>query len=206
MKRLFVFCAAALMLAGCESPPSNQAKKEATALPEKKEPALYTASQCFPRMSDQALRWSRDARPYHLESNINKESNGQDGKATIWRASFASTSRQKLRTFTCSGSRLPDEAPFGISSSAEMTLTPNAEAGMFDRSNVQVDSDAAYKVSLEHGGTAVLKKNAAQEVMYALAFDPTGKQLVWYVMYGQPPDTKGVGVIDAASGKWVRNR
>lgn len=206
MNRLFILSVAALMLAGCESTPPNQAKNEKAAPPEKKEPELYTAQQCFPRMSDQALRWSRDARPYHLESNINKESNGQGGKATIWRASFASTSRQKLRTFACSGSRLPDEAPFGISSSAEMTLTPHAAAAMFDSSHLQVDSDAAYKTSFDHGGSAVIKKNAAQDVMYALAFDAKGKQLVWYVMYGQPPDTKGVGVIDAATGKWVRNR
>jgi hypothetical protein len=201
-----VLSVAVLMLAGCDSTPANQAKTEKSAPPEKKEVALYTAQQCLPRMTDQALRWSRDARPFHVESAINKEANGHDGKATVWRASFVSMSLQKLRTFTCSGSRLADEAPYGVSASAEMTMTSNAAAGMFDRASLQVDSDAAFKTAQEHGGSAILKKNASQEVMYALALDPKGKQLVWYVMYGQPPDTKGIGVVDATSGKFMHSR
>lgn len=205
MRVPLVLSAALLLLAGCNSTPAgNQSKTEKTAPPEKKEPALYTAQQCFPRMSDQASRWSSDARPFHVESSINKEANGQDGKATVWRASYASMARQKLRTFTCSGSRLADEAPFGISSSSEMAVTSNAAAGMFDRSALQVDSDAAFKAAQEHGGSALMKKNASQEVMYALDLDPKGKQLVWYVMYGQPPDTKSIGVVNATTGKFIR--
>lgn len=206
MKLLLVLSVAVFMFVGCNSTPANQAKTEKAAPPEKKEPSLYTAQQCFPRMSDQALRWSSDARPFHLESSINKEANGQDGKATIWRASFASMARQKLRTFTCSGSRLADEAPYGVSSSAETAMTSNAAAGMFDRSSLQVDSDSAFKVTQEHGGSTLTKKNASQEVMYVLDLDPKGKQLVWYVLYGRPPETKDRGVVDATTGKFVRTR
>jgi hypothetical protein len=207
MRRLLVLSVALVIFAGCDSTPASQPKTgQAAAAPEKKEPSLYTASQCLGRMSDQALRWSRDALPFHVESMINQEANGQDGKATVWRASFASASLRKTRTFTCSGSRLPDEAPYGISSSAEMTMTSNDAAAMFDRHHVVVDSDAAYKTAQEHGGTALMKKNAKQDVMYALDFVPKDKQLVWYVLYGPTSDRKGVGVVDASTGKWVRGR
>ena len=208
MRTLLAFCAAAvaaLALAGCDSTPTTKAKTESAA-PEKKEPLLYTAKECFPRMSDQALRWSSDAQPFHLESGLNQESNGQGGKATIWRASFVSPSKRQLRTFTCSGSRLRDEAPFGVSSSADMPITPNASAEMFDRFSLQVDSDAAFATAQEHGGSALVKKNPKQEVIFALDMEPKDKQLVWYVMYGMPDSRKGIGVINATSGKYLHAR
>jgi hypothetical protein len=209
MRILLALCAAtflALAFAGCDSAPANKSAKTESAAPEKKEPALYTAKECFPRMSDQALRWASDAQPFHVESGVNQEANGQGGKATVWRASFVSMSRQKLRTFTCSGSRLRDEAAFGVSSSAEMTITPNAAAQMFDRQSLVVDSDSAFARAQEHGGAALVKKNSSQEVLFALDKEPRDKQLVWYVMYGTPPDTKGIGVVDATSGKYLRAR
>jgi hypothetical protein len=204
MRSFLVLSVAVLMLAGCDSTPANQEKTEKSAPPEKKEAALYTAQQCLPRMSDQALRWSRDALPFHVESMINQEANGQDGKATVWRASFASASLRKTRTFTCSGSRLPDEAPYGITSSSEMAMTSNDAAARFDRHNLVIDSDAAYKTAQEHGGSSLMKKKATQDVMYALDFVPKDKQLVWYVLYGPTSDRKGIGVVDASTGKWVR--
>lgn len=208
MRTLLALCAAivaALALAGCDSTPTTPAKTESAAA-QKKEPALYTAKECFPRMSDQALRWSSDAQPFHVESGVNLESNGQGGKASIWRASFVSLSKQKLRTFTCSGSRLRDEAPFGVTSSAEMSMTPNAAAEMFDRRSLQVDSDAAFTTAQQHGGGALIKKNANQEVIFALDMEPKDKQLVWYVMYGLPDSRKGIGVVNATSGKYLHAR
>lgn len=208
MRTLLAFCAAtvaALALAGCDSTPTTPANTASTP-PEKKDPALYTAKDCFPRMSDQALRWSSDAQPFHVESGVNQESNGQGGKATVWRASFVSLSKQKLRTFTCSGSRLRDEAPFGVSSSADMPITPNASAEMFDRHSLQVDSDNAFATAQEHGGSAIIKKNPNQEVIFALDMEPKDHQLVWYVMYGMPDSRKGVGVINATSGKYLHAR
>ncbi len=209
ISRAVITAACLLTLVGCSSKPpaTPTAETKAPEKVEKKEPVAYTGKSCFQRMTDQAQRWSADALPFHFESKLNSESNGHDGKATIWTGMFGSASKRTYKTFTCSGSRLPDSPPVGVTSSAEFAYAPSVQASMFPPSYLVVDSDAAYKTADEKGGKKVMEKDPNQPVMYALDWNVQQKQLEWVVIYGtSPKESKGIGIIDASTGKFVRGK
>lgn len=171
----------------------------------KKQPLLNTGKACFSQMAGMAARWSPDAIPFHMESALNEESNGQGGKSTIWRGMFASPSRRTYKVFTCSGSRLKDEAPIGVTSSTEVAYGATVPALMFQSFYLTTDSDQAYALSQEKGGAKLLEKNPQQPVLYTLDWNPKDKALLWVVIYGtSAKDSKGIGVIDASTGKFLR--
>ncbi|HVO62481.1 MAG TPA: hypothetical protein VMT53_16215 [Terriglobales bacterium] len=199
-----------LLTAGCNSTTSNPSTTQTpklvnTSTSEKKEPVLYTAKPCFTRMSDMAQRWSADALPFHVESSITTEANGQAGTSTVWRALFASPSRGTFKTFTCSGSRLPDQPPLGITSTVESGSSPLVASLEFHPSYLQMDSDKAFAVAQQHGGASLTKKDPQQPVLYILERDAKRKALFWYVVYGKSQsESKGIGVINATTGGFVR--
>ena len=194
---------ACLILVACGSAPTSTNPAPAP-VAEKKQPVLYTAKSCFSQMAGAAARWARDAMPVHLESALNAESTGLAGKSTIWRAMYASPSRGTWRSFTCSGSRLNDQAPSGITGSIEVPSSPESSQAMFQSLLLMVDSDKAFDTAQQNGGAKLMKKNPQQPVLYALDWDAKNRQLVWAVMYGASRgDSKGVGVIDATSGKFL---
>ncbi len=199
-----------LFTIGCTSTPNKQAGNEAPKLvnastTEKKEPVLYTAKSCFTRMSDMAQRWTPDALPFHMESSITTEANGQGGTSSVWRALFASPSRGTFKTFTCSGSRLPDQPALGITSTVESASSPVVASLQFDRSYLQTDTDKAFAVAQEHGGATLTKKNPQQPVLYILERNAKEKALYWYVVYGNSQsESKGTGVINATTGAYIR--
>lgn len=194
-----------LILVACSSAPTPSATPSPTTAPEKKEPVLYTGKNCLSQMANAAARWQPDALPVHMESNLNAESNGHDGKSTIWRAMFASATRGTNRTFTCSGSRLKTEDPIGVTVSAEGASPGDISRSMFQPMLLIVDSDKAYATAQENGGANLFKKDPQQPVMYSLDWDSKNKALVWVVMYGTSrSDSKGLGVIDATTGKFLR--
>jgi hypothetical protein len=203
-----IFLGSGLMIA-CSSTTtspssSNQPQSPAPAAV-KKEPVLYTGKACFSEMTSMAARWQPDAVPFHMESALNEESNGHDGKSTIWRGMFASPSRRSYKVFTCSGSRLKDEAPIGVTSSAETAYGPTVPALMFQAFYLTTDSDQAYTSAQEKGGAKLLEKNPQQPVLYTLDWNPKDKALLWVVIYGtSSKDSKGIGVIDASTGKFLR--
>lgn len=198
-----------VMLVACSSPttsPSGSAPTQPTsqAAP-KKEPVLYTGKACLTQVADKAVRWQPDALPFHMESALNAESTGHDGKSTIWRAMFASPSRKTYKVFTCSGSRLREEAPIGVTSTAETAFAPNVPQLLFQSFYLTTDSDKAFALAQEKGGAKLLEKNPQQPVLYSLDWDPKAKQLLWVVIYGTAAnESKGMGVIDASTGKFLR--
>ena len=205
------FCAAILLLlAGCNSTPTKPSGNETpkllnTSVTEKKEPVLYTAKPCFTRMSDMAQRWSADALPFHVESSITSEANGQSGTSTVWRGLFASPSRGTFKTFTWSGSRLPDQPPLGINSTVESASSPLVASLEFHPSFLQTDTDKAFALAQQHGGSTLTKKDPQQPVLYILERDAKQKAVLWYVVYGHSQsDSKGTGVINATTGAFVR--
>lgn len=197
-----------LSFVGCGSTPSGSTgSQQAVPKTVKKDPVFYTGKPCFTRMVDQAQRWSPDALPFHLESKLNAESNGQGGKSTVWSGMFASVSRGKYKTFTCSGSVLPEEPATGVSSGAEWAYSAEVPALLFHPVYLIADSDKAYEAAQEKGGAALLEKNPKQPVVYSLDWDAGRKQLTWVVIYGESTkNAKGVGLVDAASGKYLRGR
>jgi len=197
----------ALMIA-CSSPstpPSGNSQTQSTTPVVKKEPILYTGKACFSQMTGMAGRWAPDAVPFHMESALNDESNGHDGKTTIWRGMFASPSRRTYKVFTCSGSRLRDEAPMGVTSGAESAYGPTVPALMFQSFLLTTDSDQAYATAQEKGGSKLMEKDPHQPVLYTLDWNPKDKALLWVVYYGNSTTaSKGIGVIDATTGKFLR--
>jgi len=202
---LTVFVGSVLTIA-CSTPSTSPTTSNQPApAAEKREPVLYTGKQCFSQMTGVAARWQADAVPYHLESALNTESNGHDGKSTIWRGMFASPSRHTYKVFTCSGSRLRDEAPIGVTSGAESAYGPTVPALMFQAFLLTVDSDQAFAAAQDKGGAKLLEKNPQQTVLYTLDWNQKDKALLWVVYYGSTTnDSKGIGVIDASTGKFLR--
>jgi len=169
-----------------------------------KEPTLYTAKDCFSSMVNLAQRWQLDALPFHMESEQNAEATGQEGKATIWRGYFASRTRGTMKTITCSGSRQPSAPARGFTDAPEAPYAANVPALVFDPSLFVIDSDKAFATTLEHGGSALIKKNPGQPVIYSLDWDPKKKEIEWFVIYGHSAtDRQGVCVVNAKSGAFV---
>lgn len=200
----------AILAAGCNSNENKPADSTtstpaANAPPQKKDPALYTGEEAFNRMMGLALKWSPDAQPARLESVVTTETTGQDGKSATWRGYFASPSQHAVKTIVCSGSRLPDAPPFGVST--EGNNGPyNAEAAnlAFLPLLVKIDTDAAFATAQQHGGDAILKKDPQQPITYVLLKDRKKNVPVWYVIYGaSEKDRKGIGVINATTGDFV---
>lgn len=194
-----------IVLAGCGTTSTPAPATQPAAPAQQKEPVLYTGKQCFNSMLNLAQRWQADALPFHLESDLTTETTGQDGKSTIWRAFFASPSRGTMKTFMCSGSRLPTANPFGITSTAESAYAANVPSLMFDPSYFQNDSDKTFAVTLQHGGADLIKKDPKQPVVYLLEWEPKQKSLFWYVIYGKSQsERKGIAVTNATTGAFIR--
>ncbi len=209
---VFAVCviSAAILTAGCGST-ENKAKETtpaqpaAAAPPAKKEPALYTGQEAFNRMLGLALKWSPDAQPARLESVLTPETTGQDGKSAIWRGYFASPARRAVKTIVCSGSRRPDAPPFGVSpEGADGAYNAQSASLAFSQYLLKTDTDKAFAMAQQHGGDAIVKKDAQQPITYVLLKDPKQNMPVWYVIYGtSEKDRKGIGVINATTGAFV---
>lgn len=192
-----------VMLIGCSTSTTTQ-PETAAAPAAAKEPTLYTAKQCFGSMVNLAQRWSPDALPFHMESELNSEATGQGGKATVWRVYFASPGRGTAKIFTCSGSRLSGAPALGFSDTPESPYAANTPGLIFEPAIFLTDSDQAYAVTLQHGGEAFLKKDAKQPIFYRLDWDNKKKQLVWWVVYGKSEtDRQGLCLIDAKTGAFI---
>ena len=203
----FTIIILAILAAGCSSNESKPAESASAkpAAPEVKQPEPYTGQQAFNRMMGLALKWSPDAQPARLESVLTPETTGQDGKSTVWRGYFASPSRRATKTIVCSGSRRPDAPPFGVSTEGN-DLAYNAEAAnlAFLPLLVKTDTDKAFEIAQQHGGEAIIKKDAQQPITYLLLKDKKQNVPVWYVIYGaSEKDRKGIGVINATTGAFV---
>jgi hypothetical protein len=194
----------AILTAGCSST-ENEPKDDTPAQPKSKEPMLYTGQEAFNRMMGLALKWSPDAQPARLESVLTTETTGHGGKSTIWRGYFASPSRRSTKTIVCSGSRRPDAPPFGVSAEGREGAY-NAEAAnlAFLPLLVKTDTDKAFEIAQQHGGEAIVKKDAKQPITYLLLKDRKLNMPVWYVIYGtSETNRKGIGVINATTGAFV---
>jgi len=197
----------AVLTAGCGSTENNGGpEKPASPAPsQSKEPVLYTGQEAFNRMMGLALKWSADAQPARLESVLTTETTGQNGKSTVWRGFFASPRRRSVKTIVCSGSRRPDAPPFGVSAEgSEGAYNADAANLAFLPLLVKTDTDKAFEITRQHGGDAILKKNAQQPITYLLLKDRKQNVPVWYVIYGtSEKDRKGISVINATTGAFM---
>jgi hypothetical protein len=207
---LLFLLAGALLLGGCQSgggggSTATTSTTPGTASKEKPATQTYTGREAFGRLFVSARGWAPDAQPYRLESVPTSDANGQDGKAAIWRASFASPGRRAIRTFVWSGSTAEGAPERGIMPGVEDSYSPgNRETQVFDLGSLKTDSEQALKIAQQHGGEKILKQDPQQSIAYALQNDPNRNILTWYVSYGSPTRYKLRVAVNAATGGFLR--
>lgn len=200
MKRLYVVLVALAFLAGCSSEPTQPA-----APPQPKAPDLLTGRSAFQKMYIQAHGWAGDAKPFRLESQTNKDSNGRDGKSAIWRASFASPSKGSVKPFVWSGTDSSDAPSRGVSPGSEDSYSANnSNTQIFDVAFMKIDSDKAFEEAQKHGGEKVLEKSPDLPVLYVADWNGRQNQLIWHVIYGTDRESAKLKIaVDASTGEFL---
>ena len=208
MRKTAMVCLSLALLASCSSDKksSSETPAQPAAKPAVQQAQYETGRMAFQKMFLAARGWAPDLKPFRLQSQPTPDAPTAEGKAGLWRASFASPSKRMLKLFTWSGLVGPDAPEQGISFSAEDTWSAtNVSTQPFDISFLKVDSDKAYEVAAKNGGEKVTKNNPKQPVIFQLAWDAAKNQLVWHVIYGDnPSDAKLRIAVDATSGEFLR--
>ena len=207
MKRLLLAILALGLLAGCSSEPVQPASSGgAKPAPAKPADEYQTGRIIFQKLLVTARAWAGDAQPFRLESQYTKGAPVAEGKAGIWRASFASARRASIKSYLWSGVAAEDATERGISPGLEDTYNPsNSSTHPFDVNYLKVDSDQAFKVAQEHGGQELMKKTPDQPVLFLLDWDTHKNQLTWHVVYGgSRADAKLTVAVDASTGAFLR--
>jgi hypothetical protein len=202
-KSAIVLAALALFLAGCSST-NTTVTKSAETTPKQSE--YESGRVAFQKMYISAREWAADATPFRLQSRFTPDAPTSEGKAGVWRASFASPARSMLKTFVWSGLVGPDSAEPGISFSAEDSWSPsNTSTQVFNIGFLKIDSDKAYEVAQKNGGQKLTAKDPKQPIFFMLDWDGTKSQLVWHVIYGaSQEDAKLRIAVNASTGEFLR--
>ena len=203
MKTFLAAVFALAVLAGCSSEPSKPSQTEK---PQPKPPDMLAGRSAVQKAYIQARGWAPDAKPYHLESQITSDAKGRDGKADVWRSSFASDSRRTTKTFTWSGTNAADAPERGMMPGTEDSYNPtNSTTQVFDIAFLKVDSDQALATAAKHGGDKILEKNPDLPVMFVLDWSRVTNELIWHVIYGANRDEAKLRVaINASTGEFIR--
>lgn len=201
------------VLVGCNSSnqktQSSNETKPAPAAPAFQSTFL-TGREALQKMYIAARTWAPDAKPYTLQSIATKEDNGQDGKAGIWGAGFASPSKGKMKVFSWSGLNSPDAPEPGVSSRPEDTYSPaNTSTSVFDMAYLKIDSGGpeettAFAVAEKHGGDKLTKKDKDTKVYYTLTWIGRENKLMWRVLYGDQTQPKLAIDVDASTGAFIK--
>ena len=190
------------LLAGC----SSESSKPAETKPEVKSPELITARSAFQKLYVAARGWAQDAKPYRLESAVTSDGNGHDGKAAIWRGSFASESKRSEKSYTWSGSAAEGAPERGVNPGIEDSYSPsNASTKVFDMAFLKIDSDQALASAQKHGGDKILEKEPDTPVIYVCDWNHNTNELVWHVIFGASRDQAKLTVaVNASTGEFIR--
>jgi hypothetical protein len=190
------------LLVSCNSGTTNAPP----AKPEIKPPELLTGRAAFYKTFIAARNYAADVKPFRIESTPSSESDGHDGKSTIWRSSYASATQRGVKPFFWSGSNLPDAPSRGVSPGNEDVYNPsNASTQVFDPAFLKVDSDQAFTEAQKHGGDKLLETDPTTPVLFVCEWNHNTNQLVWHVIYGTSRETAKLAVsVDASTGLFIR--
>ena len=193
----------AIILTACNS--GTEMKRQNEHAPPKL--AQYeTGRVAFQQMYLSAREWAADAVPFRLQSQYTPAAPVSQGKAGLWRASFASPAKRSMKMFVWSGLVGPDAPEQGISFSAEDSWNPaNTSTQPFNFGFLKTDSDTAYDVAEKNGGSKLTANNPNQPVFFVLDWDAAKNQLIWHVIYGSSQDDAKLRIaVDATTGKFLR--
>lgn len=207
MRKTFFACFALLLLAACTSskpnPQQSDSGKPAKAV---KEAQYETGRTAFQKMYLSARMWAPDVKPFRLQSQYTPDSPAEQGKAGLWRASFASPAKRSMKLFLWSGLVGPDAPEQGVTFSAEDTWNPsNTSARIFDLAFLKIDSDQALQVAQKHGGEKLTKADPKQPIIFIADWDAPKNTLLWHVIYGNSLDGAKLRVaVNATTGEFER--
>ncbi len=207
--QLAFFCSALLLLivsCSSEKKAAPETAPQPATKPVVKEAQYDTGRTAFQRMYLSARLWAADAKPFRVQSQFTADAPTAEGKAGLWRASFASPSKRMMKLFVWSGLVGPDAPEQGISFSAEDSWSASNNSTVpFDIAFLKVDSDKAYEVAQKNGGEKLTRNDPKQPVIFVLSWDASKNQLVWEVAYGENPrDAKLRIAVDATSGAFLQ--
>ncbi len=202
--KLALACIAVLLLASCSS--SKPTESQPTSKPAPRQAEYETGREAFQKMYLTAHSWASDAQPFRLQSQYSAGAPVNEGKAGLWRASFASPGKRMMKMFMWSG-LVGENAPEpGITFSAEDTWNPaNISTRIFNLGFLKIDSDKAYQVAEKNGGSKITKKDPQQPVYFVLDWDGAKNELLWHVVYGEDEDHAKLRVaVNASTGEFER--
>ena len=184
----------------------NSASSQTAQSAAPKQAQFLTGREAFQKMYLAARLWAPDIKPFRLQSQYSPDAPINEGKAGLWRTSFASPARHAMKMFIWSGLVGQDAPEQGVTFTAEDSWSPtNNSTQVFDLAFLKVDSDQAYDVAQKHGGDKVLKKNPKQPVFFVLDWDARKSTLLWHVVYGTGMDEAQLRVaVNATSGQFDR--
>jgi len=203
MKTFALVCLIALTLSGCDS---TKPQESSPAKSTPKQAEYETGRVAFQKMYLSARGWAADATPFRLQSQFTPEAPTNEGKAGLWRASFASPQRHMMKMFIWSGLVGADAPEQGISFSAEDSWNPNnISTRTFDFGFLKIDSDKAYEIAQKNGGGKLTAKDPKQPVFFGLDWDTAKNQLLWHVVYGTTQDNAKLRIaVNASTGEFER--
>src|SRR5271165_998453 len=165
MKKIALTSLVLLLLAACSSSTKTGsiAESQPTAKATPKQADYLTGRAALQKMYISARGWAGDVQLFRLQSQFAPDAPTSQGKAGLWRGSFASPSKRMMKLFLWSGLVGPDAPEMGVSFSAEDSWNPNNNsAHVFDLGFLKVDSDKAYEIAQKHGGDKLTAKDLKQ--------------------------------------------
>ena len=208
MKKIALTSLVLLLLAACSSSTKTGsiAESQPTAKATPKQADYLTGRAALQKMYISARGWAGDVQLFRLQSQFTADAPTSEGKAGLWRASFASPSKRMMKLFVWSGLVGPDTPEQGVTFSSEDTWNPtNSSTRIFDLGFLKIDSDTAYEVAQKHGGEKLTAKDLRQPVFFLLDWDTQKSELVWHVIYGNSEDEAKLRiVVNASSGEFLR--
>lgn len=203
MRKLLPALLALLVMAGCSSESSKPAQTEK---PQPKATEFETGRVAFQKLYVAAHGWARDAQGFRVESQLTPDSKGKDGKADVWRASFASPAQRSVKPYIWSGTDSPDAPSRGVTPGTEDSYSPNnSSTQVFDIAFLKIDSDKALDIAKQHGGDKILEKTPDTPILYVLDWSHATNELIWHVIFGNSRDEAKLRVaVNATSGEFIR--
>jgi uncharacterized lipoprotein YajG len=199
---LFPVFIAIVSLAGCNSKPqSSQSAK-----PAPKQAEYETGRVAFQKMYLSARGWAGDATPFRLQSQYTADAPVAEGKAGLWRASFASPGRHMMKMFIWSGLVGPEAPEQGVTFTTEDSWSSaNTSTHPFSFEFLKIDSDKAFELAEKNGGSKLTKANPKQPVFFVLDWDNQKNMLIWHVIYGSSQDDAKLRIaVNASTGEFER--
>lgn len=201
--RKAAICLAVVVLTACSEAPktTSETKTDTDAQAKAGPPEPVSGKTAYWEIYTSARNWARDAQPLRVESKDVPGVQNKDGKAGMWTATLVSPSQKEARVFTYSVIKYPPDVYKGVTIGRPLPWNgPSAGIVPFQMSNVNTDSDSAYKTASGEA-ESWLKTHPGKDASLTLTDSVRYHIPTWVVVWG---DSKSgyralISGIDGAS-------